>query len=152
MAVPLLYGITLSCNIQRIKQARIIVGHVPIELSSLTDYFLKADESISVLVEVMEKRKREAGLVFSLQRHAQVFDSEFSKKETFIHLELLYEPNRKRYPTLKLQNSRICRDLLSQSCYDISVQRLLINPQIGAAALIRERRLFGQRRLIDHLR
>ena len=88
-----------------------IVGHAPIELSSLTDYFLKADESNSVLTEVTGKRKREVGLVVSAKftgytvnrRHAQVLDSELSKKEEkFIHLQLLYEPNCKRYPTLKL--------------------------------------------------
>ena len=92
----------------------------------------------------MGKRKREVGLVVPAKftgytvnrRHAQVLDSELSKEEKFIHLELLYEPNCKRYPTLKLKNSRIGHDLLSQSCYDISVQRLFINPQIGAAVLI----------------
>ena len=81
------------------------------ELSSLIDYFLKADESNSVLAEVTGKRKREVELVvpakFTVytvnQQHAQVLDSELSKKEEkFIHLELLYEPNCKRYPTLKL--------------------------------------------------
>ena len=74
-----------------------IVGHVPIELSSLIDYFLKVDELNSVLAEVMKKRKREVGLVVPAKftaktvnrRHAQVLDSELSKEEKFIHLELL---------------------------------------------------------------
>ena len=75
-----------------------IDGHVPIELSSLIDYFLKVDELNSVLAEVTEKRKREVGLVVPAnftantvnRRHAQVLDSELSKKEEkFIHLELL---------------------------------------------------------------
>ena len=40
-----------------------LVGHVPIEISSLIDYFLKADKSNSVSAQVTGKRKREVGLV-----------------------------------------------------------------------------------------
>ena len=37
-----------------------LVGHVPIELSSLVDHFLKADKSNSVCAEVTGKRKRDS--------------------------------------------------------------------------------------------
>ena len=88
-----------------------VVGHVPMELSSLLDYFLKADKSNKLLVEVTGKRKREVGLVVPAQftaytvnqRHAQVLDAELiKKKEKFKLSELLYEPGCKRYATIKL--------------------------------------------------
>ena len=40
-----------------------LVGHVPIECSSLLDYFLKADSSNKLIATVEGKRKREIGLV-----------------------------------------------------------------------------------------
>ena len=78
-----------------------LVGHVPIEISSLIDYFLKADKSNSVLAQVTGKRKREVGLVVparftactATRRQAQILDSELNKyKAKFVHLELIYEP------------------------------------------------------------
>ena len=40
-----------------------LVGHVPIECSSLLDHFLKADSSNKLIATVEGKRKREIGLV-----------------------------------------------------------------------------------------
>lgn len=88
-----------------------LVGHIPIELSSLIDHFLKADKSNSVCAQVTGKRKREVGLVvpanFSVytlnKRYAQVMDAELiKKKDKYKHLELLYEPGFKRFPKIKL--------------------------------------------------
>ena len=85
-----------------------LVGHVPIEISSLIDYFLKADKSNSVSAQVTGKRKREVGLVVparftactATRRQAQILDSELNKyKAKFVHLELIYEPGLRSYPT-----------------------------------------------------
>ena len=89
------------------KGKKTLVGHIPIELSSLIDYFLKAEETNRVIAEMTGKRKREVGLVvpakFTASRFAHVLDSELnSKKEKYIHLELLHEPNCcKKYPVIK---------------------------------------------------
>ena len=40
-----------------------LVGHLPIELSSQVDNFLKADKLNTVVAEVTGKRKQEIGLV-----------------------------------------------------------------------------------------
>ena len=40
-----------------------LVGHVPIELSSLLHFFLEADEQNRLICQVIGKRKREVGLV-----------------------------------------------------------------------------------------
>ena len=40
-----------------------LVGHVPIECSSILDYFLKADSSNKLIATAEGKRKREIGLV-----------------------------------------------------------------------------------------
>ena len=45
------------------KGKKTLVGH---ELSSLIDYFLKAEETNRVIAEVTGKRKREVGLLFLL--------------------------------------------------------------------------------------
>ena len=81
-----------------------LVGHVPIEISSLIDYFLKADESDSVSAHVTGKRRREVGLRFTActatQRQAQILDSELNKyKARFVHLKLIYEPELWSSPT-----------------------------------------------------
>ena len=93
------------------KGKKTLVGHIPIELSSLIDYFLKAEETNRVIAEVTGKRKRAVGLVVPAKftastmnrRFAHVLDSELnSKKEKYIHLELLHEPNCcKKYPVIK---------------------------------------------------
>ena len=85
-----------------------LVGHVPIEISILIHYFLKADESDKVSAQVTGKRRREVGLVVparftactATQRQAQIFDSELNKyKARFVHLELIYEPGLRSSPT-----------------------------------------------------
>ena len=43
----------------------VLIGHVPIEISALTDYFLKESEKNYVDATVTGKRKREVGLVVS---------------------------------------------------------------------------------------
>ena len=106
MNTPLIY---LKLSSQEGKKT--LVGHIPIELSSLIDYFLKADESNSVVAKVTGKRKREVGLMVPAQftaftinrRYAHVLDSELSnKKDKYAHLELLCEPNCcKKYPVIK---------------------------------------------------
>ena len=40
-----------------------LVGHAPVESSRLLKQFLKADLGNSIYVEIIEKRKREVGLV-----------------------------------------------------------------------------------------
>ena len=75
-----------------------LLGHVPIEISSLIDYFLKADESNSVSAQVTGKRKHEVGLVVPARFTACT--AELSKyKAKFLHLELIYEPGLRSYPT-----------------------------------------------------
>ena len=88
-----------------------LVGHIPVELSSLIDYFLKIEETNRVFAEVTGKRKREVGLVVPAKftastrnrRFAHVLDSELnSKKKKYAHFELFYKPNCcKRYPVIK---------------------------------------------------
>ena len=43
------------------EEKRKLVGHVPIECSSLMDYFLTADSSNKLIATVEGKRKREVG-------------------------------------------------------------------------------------------
>ena len=90
-----------------------LVGHIPVELSSLIDYFLKIEETNRVIAEVTRKRKRkrEPGLVVPAKftastmdrRFAHVLDSELnSKKEKYAHFELFNKLNCcKRYPVMK---------------------------------------------------
>ena len=95
----------------RVRKERRLVGHIPVELSSLTDYFLKIEETNRVIAEVTGKRKREVGRVVPAKfiastmnrRFAHVLDSELNrKKEKYAHFELFYKPNCcKRYPVIK---------------------------------------------------
>ena len=71
-----------------------LVGHVPIEIPTLIDYFLKADESDNASAQVTGKRRRGVGLVVSAnftactatQRQAHILDSELNKyKARFVH-------------------------------------------------------------------
>jgi len=103
------------------------------ELSSLIDYFLKADKTNSVLAEATGKRKREVGLVVPAKftahtanrRIAQVMNSELCKKtDKYVHLELLYEPGFKIFPTLKLRTHELVGVLfLKQYGFDIFLYR-----------------------------
>ena len=89
-----------------------LVRHIPVELSSLIDYFLKIQETNRVIAEVTGKRKREVGLAVPAKftastmnrRFAHVLDSELnSKKEKYADFELFYKPSCcKRYPVIKI--------------------------------------------------
>ena len=53
-----------AIDVYRTSESRqMLVGHVPIELSSLLNNFLKINESNKLVAKVSEKRKREIGLV-----------------------------------------------------------------------------------------
>lgn len=74
-----------------------LVGHVPIECSSLLDYFLQADSSNRIVAIVEGKRKREIGLVvpgkficFTKQlRQANILFNELVEKKTkYSHFEM----------------------------------------------------------------
>ena len=78
-----------------------LVGHVPIELSSLLHFFLEADEQNRLICQVIGKRKRQVGLVvpakflaFSkTKRSAETLGREMKKrKELSTYFELTYEP------------------------------------------------------------
>ena len=74
-----------------------LVGHVPIECSSILDYFLKADSSNKLISALEGKRKREIGLVAPGKficctkqlRQANVLYRELMEKKTkFSHFEI----------------------------------------------------------------
>ena len=78
-----------------------LVGHVPIELSSLLHFFLEADEQNRLICQVIGKRKREVGLVVPAKffafsknkRLAETLGREMKKrKELLTYFELTYEP------------------------------------------------------------
>ena len=52
----------------------LLIGHVPIEISALTDYFLKESEENYVDAIVIGKRKREIGLVVPARYTAVTID------------------------------------------------------------------------------
>ena len=66
-----------------------LVGHVPVELSSLIYHFLNASSENKLTVEVTGKRKREVGLVVPAKfnaltkdkKIAEVLDRELSKRK-----------------------------------------------------------------------
>ena len=73
------------------------VGHVPIECSSLLDYFLKADSANKLIATVEGKRKREIGLVVPGKficctkqlRQANILYRELMEKKTkYSHFEI----------------------------------------------------------------
>jgi len=74
-----------------------LLGHVPVELSSLLFHFLNADGNNTVTAIVTGKRKREVGLVVPCQyiaetdsgRLARILDEQLhAKKEKYKALEL----------------------------------------------------------------
>ena len=65
------------------------MGHVSIELSSLLNNFLKANESNKLVAKVLGKKKREVGLVVQ----AKVTASDTQKKiNTFINQNIFCRP------------------------------------------------------------
>ena len=80
-----------------------LVGHVPIEISSLLYHFLREDKSNSINVKVIGKRKREVGLAIPAtfiahtenQRTAEIFNTELAKRrKMFTTFELKHKPKR----------------------------------------------------------
>ena len=71
-----------------------LVGHIPIEISQLTNYFLEAATTNAIVAVVTGKRKREIGLVIPAkyiaytenQKHAQIFKEKLLEKETILEL------------------------------------------------------------------
>ena len=95
-----------------------LVGHVPMEISSLLYHFLQEDKSNSIKVKVIGKRKREIGLPIPAtfkphtenKRTAEIFNTELAKwRKMFTTFELKHEPKRffREFPVfeLKLYNS-----------------------------------------------
>ena len=79
------------------KTDETLVGHIPIELSRLIDYFLKSSTENNVSAMVTGKRKRELGLVVPAKytaftkdkRLATVLQDELQKKNTrYGHFEM----------------------------------------------------------------
>ena len=69
------------------------MGHVSIELSSLLNNFLKANESNKLVAKVLGKKKREVGLVVQ----AKVTASDTQKKiNTFIYQNMFCRPCKRR--------------------------------------------------------
>ena len=87
-----------------------LVGHVPIELSSLIFHFLNANPENRITVKVTGKRKREVGLVVPAQfngltkekKVAMVLDAEISKRkkryESFLELKHQVKRNYRMFP------------------------------------------------------
>ena len=80
-----------------------LLGHVPIELSSLLYHFLREEKSNPIKVKVIGKRKREVGLLtrsmFIAQtenkKTAEIFDTELAKgRKMFTTFELKHNPKR----------------------------------------------------------
>ena len=75
----------------------LLVGHVPIEISALTDYFLKESEENYVDATVIGKRKREIGLVVPARYTAVTIDKRTAdilfeqlqkRREKYSHFEM----------------------------------------------------------------
>ena len=82
-----------------------LVGHVPIELSSLVNNFLKANESNKLVAKVSGKRKREVDLVVPVtkeHRLAKILEEELSlRKDKYTHFEITHvEKVFKQFPLM----------------------------------------------------
>ena len=80
------------------SEQKMLVGHVPIELSSLMNNFLKANDSNKLVAKVSGKRKREVGLVVAAKfkalkkeyRLSKILDQQFqARKEKYTHFEIV---------------------------------------------------------------
>ena len=78
----------------------ILVGHVPVEVSRITSYFLQANGTNEVKVEVTGKRKREIGLIVPGKYYARTETKRIAKilgeqqqriKEKYTHFAWEYE-------------------------------------------------------------
>ena len=71
-----------------------MLGHIPIEISQLTNYFLEAATTSTIVAVVTGKRKREIGLVVPAkyivytenQKPAQILKEKLLEKETILEL------------------------------------------------------------------
>ena len=81
------------------NKERMLVGHVPIELSSLVNNFLKANKSNKLVAKVSGNRNREVGLVVPAKftaltkehRLAKILDEELSlRKDKYTHFEITH--------------------------------------------------------------
>ena len=61
------------------EEQKELVGHVPVELSSLINHFLNASSENRMTVEVTGKRKREVGLVVPAKFNALTKDKKQRK-------------------------------------------------------------------------
>ena len=92
------------------SEQKMLVGHVPIELSSLMNNFLKANDSNKLVAKVSGKRKREVGLVVPAKfkaltkeyRLAKILDEQLqARKEKYTHFEIVHvEKSFKKFPVM----------------------------------------------------
>ena len=90
-----------------------LVGHVPIECSSLLDYFLKADSSNKLIATVGGKRQREIGLLvpgkficcMKQLRQANILYRELMEKKTkYSHFEInKISFDKKKWPSIGIE-------------------------------------------------
>ena len=90
------------------SEQKMLVGHVPIELSSLMNNFLKANDSNKLVAKVSGKRKREVGLVVPAKFKALTKEYRLAKiqqlqarKEKYTHFEIVHvEKSFKKFPVM----------------------------------------------------
>ena len=92
------------------SEQKMLVGHVPIELSSLMNNFFKANYSNKLVTKVSGKRKREVGLVVPAKfkaltkehRLAKILDEQLqTRKEKYTHFEIVHvEKSLKKCPVM----------------------------------------------------
>ena len=90
------------------SEQKMLVGHVPIELSSLMNNFLKANDSNKLVAKVSGKRKREVSLVVPVKfkaltkeyRLSKILDEQLqARKEKYTHFEIVHvEKSFKTFP------------------------------------------------------
>ena len=87
-----------------------LVGHLPVEISSLLCHFLRADDGNYIEVEILGKRKYEVGLVVPAKynsfatnkRTAKILDTELSKRrKLFVELIHKKKTNDRMFPMYK---------------------------------------------------
>ena len=92
------------------SEQKMLVGHVPIELSSLMNNFLKANDSNKLVAKVSGKRKREVCLVVPAKfkalkkeyRLSKILDEQLqARKEKYTHFEIVHvEKSFKNFPVM----------------------------------------------------
>ena len=87
--------------ISKIKNLFHLVGHAPLELSSLLYHFLNSDQKNFIRVTVTGKRKREIGLVVSAK-----YDCYTNEKRTSSVLDEGIKKRKTKYKTLEIQHQK----------------------------------------------